>query len=173
MKNTIYIILLSILLQGIAITNSQAQSDQKIITVANEIINNAPNCGLITIDENGHPSIRMMDPFKPDASYTIWMATNPNSKKVSQIQKNPKVSLYYLAQEDVGYVMLQGMATLVNDPNEKAKHWKEGWEAFYPNKEQDYLLIKVRPLSMEVVSYKHNLLGNKKDWGAPKVSVQN
>ncbi len=166
--------ILAVVIAFFAVSNTviQAQNNQLIIKAANEIINSSTNCGLITLDDKGHPSIRMMDPFKPDEGYTIWMATNPNSKKVTQIQKNPKVTLYYTAEENQGYVMLQGMATIVNDPAEKSKRWKPGWEAFYPNKDKDYVLIKVSPLSMEVVSFKYNLLGNKTTWQAPRVSVQ-
>ena len=144
--------------------------ESKIKTAAIEIMTTAKNCALITLDKEGRPIVRMMDPFLPESDFTVWLATNPNSRKAAQIKKNPKVSLYYIEDGSAGYVMLQGNAELVNDPQEKVKHWKDEWEAFYPNKLEAYLLIKVTPLSMEVVSYNHNLLGDPKTWEAPKIT---
>ena len=51
--------------------------------------------------------------------------------------------------------------------------WKEQWDAYYPNKKDDYLLIKVSPDWLEVVSYKHEILGDKKTWAPPRVLFNN
>ncbi len=144
----------------------------KIKAAAREIMTAAKTCSLITIDEEGRPIVRMMDPFLPENDFTVWLATNPKSRKAAQIKKNPKVSLYYVENESAGYVMLQGNAELVNDPKEKVKRWKDEWQAFYPNTKEDYLLIKVTPLWMEVVSYNHNLVGDPNTWEAPKIVFQ-
>ncbi len=166
----IFTLILLIPTKGITQNPSIKDSlETKIKSAAKEIMKDANTCALITLDKDGFPIVRMMDPFLPENDFTVWLATNPNSRKASQIKKNPKVSLYYVEQGSAGYVMLQGNAELINDPEEKVKRWKEGWEAFYPNKLEDYLLIKVTPLSMEVASYNHNLLGDPKTWGAPKV----
>jgi hypothetical protein len=45
----------------------------------------------------------------------------------------------------------------VNDPAQKARHWKESWKRYYTDKEKDYILIQVIPARLEVVSYKHKL----------------
>ena len=167
----IFTILLLIPTKGITQNPSTKDSlEIKIKTAAIEIMTAAKTCALVTLDEDGFPVVRMMDPFIPENDFTVWLATNPNSRKAAQIKKNPKVSLYYIEDGSAGYVMLQGNAELVNDPQEKVKHWKDEWEAFYPNKLEAYLLIKVTPLSMEVVSYNHNLLGDPKTWEAPKIT---
>lgn len=164
----IFTLILLIPTKGIT-QNTKDSLETKIKTAAKEIMKAANTCALVTLNEDGFPVVRMMDPFIPENDFTVWLATNPNSRKAVQIKKNPKVSLYYVEQGSVGYVMLQGNAELVNNPEEKVKRWKEEWEAFYPNKLEDYLLIKVTPLSMEVVSYNHNLIGDPKTWKAPKI----
>ncbi len=126
-------------------------------------------CALITVDDEGRPRVRVMDPFEPEPDFTIWFGTNPKSRKVDQIKNNPKVTLYYLENNNAGYVMIQGTAELVNDKTEKETRWKNEWEAFYPNKPHDYLLIKVTPNWMEVVSYTHNIIGDPETWEPPKV----
>ena len=126
-------------------------------------------CALITLDEENRPRVRAMDPFLPESDFTVWFGTNPNSRKVAQIKNNSKVTLYYLEKGSTGYVMIHGNATLVNNQEEKDTRWKEEWEAFYPNRTEDYLLIKVTPIWMEVVSYTYNILGDPVIWEPPVV----
>lgn len=65
--------------------------------------------------------------------------------------------------------MIHGIAEIVNDQKEKDKRWKAEWEAFYPNKTKDFMLIKVTPEWMEVVSYTHGILGDPVTWEPSKL----
>jgi len=141
--------------------------NNKLLTAAREIMSSAGTCALITLDQEGRPRVRAMDPFLPESDFTVWFGTNVNSRKVDQIKKDPRVTLYYLENEDSGYVMIHGIAQIVDNKKEKEKRWKVKWEAFYPNKLEDYLLIKVLPEWMEVVSYSHGLLGDPITWKPP------
>lgn len=140
-----------------------------IKVVAKEIMTNAKTCALITLDTNNRPRVRMMGTLQSDDDFTVWFGTNPKSRKVEQIKHNPEVTLYYTEEGNSGYVMIQGKAEIVNDAKEKEIHWREDWKAFYPNYPDDYMLIKVSPNWMEVVSYKHNILGNEETWEPVKV----
>ncbi len=146
--------------------NSQIQDSTtiKLLSAAKEIMTAAKTCALITLDSQSAPRVRTMDPFVPENDFTVWFGTNPKSRKVDQIKNNPKVTLYYLEPNSSGYVMLHGLAKLVNDETEKEHRWKPEWEAFYPNKKEDYLLIKVSPLWLEVVSYSHGIVGDIETW---------
>ena len=64
----------------------------KIKLAARQIMTAAATCALITLDNEGHSSIRMMDPFLPEDDFTVWLGTNPNSRKVAQIKRIPGVS---------------------------------------------------------------------------------
>lgn len=144
-------------------------SKEVLLNAARDIIEGASTCALITLDSNGLPSVRVMDPFLPESDFTIWFGTNPKSRKVNQIKNNPKVTLYYLDKNSTGYVVIHGTAKLVNDQSEKDKRWKTEWDAFYPNNTDDYLLIKVSPQRMEVISYAHNIIGDPTTWEVPVV----
>lgn len=148
--------------------HGQYTQDSTILSSAREIMEASPTCVLITLDKK-IPRARTMDPFKPEKDFTVWLATNPNSRKVKEIKKNVTVTLYYQDGEN-GYVSLYGRATLVNDQTEKNKRWKTEWSAFYPNRNEAYLLIKVVPLKLEVISYKREINGNEKTW-QPEVFV--
>lgn len=140
--------------------------------VAREVMTTSKNCALITVDSLGVAHARAMDPFLPEKDFTVWMATNPKSKKVSDIANNPKVTLYYFDKNDPGYVTLQGTATLVNDREKKQKFWKEDWENFYKNRDTDYLLIKVTPEKLYVISEHYKVLGDTITWKVPEAKLK-
>src|SRR6185503_10030455 len=125
-------------------------------------------CALITTGAAGVHA-RAMDPFPPEADMTVWLGTNSRSRKVREIRRHPKVSLYYFNRENQEYVVITGIARLVNDPNEKIKRWKDEWKAFYPNRNNDYLLIKVTPVSLEIISEKKSIFGDPQRWKPPTV----
>ena len=149
--------------------NLQDSTRINLIRAAKEIMNSATYCALITLDEEGRPRVRVMNPFKPEGDLIVWFGTNPNSRKVAQIKNDPRVTLYYLDNDASGYVMIHGMAQLVDDPMEKERRWKDEWKSFYPKKPEGYLLIKVVPEWMEILSTSRGILGDKITWQPPMV----
>ncbi len=135
--------------------------------IAKQIIKNAGTCALITLDSEGTPRARAMDPFPVEDNFEIWFGTNPNSRKVDQIKNDPRVTLYYLDNDASGYVVISGIATLVDDQKQKNKYWKDEWNSFYPDKSHSYLLIKVTPLWLEVLSPPNNIYNDTLTWEPP------
>lgn len=171
MKNFIKALSLSLLLLIFipqkGYTQNTTYDSLKLINAAKEIITPSHTCALITLDDEGLSRVRMMETLPIDDDFTLWFGTNPISRKVEQIKNDARVTVYYADATSTGYVMIQGKAILVNDPIEKEKHWKEGWQSYYPNKEKDFILIKVIPESLEVVSYMHGIMGDTKTWEPP------
>lgn len=160
-----FIVFLYISISSCAQNKKHTDTPNKDIrAVAKEIMANANTCALITVDSLNRPRVRMMGTLKPDKDFTVWFGTNPNSRKVMQINQNPEVTVYYTEEGNSGYIILQGTAQLVNDIKEKETHFKDEWKEFYPNYPDDYMLIKVIPNWLEVVSYKHNILGDTETW---------
>lgn len=147
-------------------------SRETLISAAREIMNTTRYCALITTGRNGRAQARTMDAFAPEADMTVWLATNSRSRKVAEIRRNPKVTLYYFDRESAAYVTIYGTARLVNDKNEKAKRWKEDWKTFYPDRERDYLLIEITPEKLEVVSVNKGIVGDERRWQTPTVNFQ-
>jgi general stress protein 26 len=112
-----------------------------------------------------------MDAFAPEDDLTVWFGTNPNSRKVKEIQRDPRVTLYYFDPQAQGYVTLLGAARLVDDAAAKKTRWKREWEEFYPDRDKGYLLIEVRPELIEVVSPKHGVVGSSEAWAPPAVQI--
>jgi len=140
-----------------------------LLQEAKEIMTNSGTCTLITLDTEGIPRARVMDPFSPEEDLSVWFGTNSKSRKVDQIKNNPRVSLYYFDCNTTDYVLIHGMAKLVNDQNEKEKRWKDEWNDFYPNRTEGYLLIEVSPIWMEILSTSRGIYGDSISWEPPKV----
>jgi general stress protein 26 len=142
----------------------QGFSRDTLITTARQIMTTTRYCALITAGRDGRAHARTMDAFSPEDDMTVWLATNPRSRKVAEIRRNPKVTLYYFDRQSEAYVTLYGTARLVNDKEEKAKRWKEDWKTFYPDRDKSYLLIKVTPERLEVVNVNKGIVGVSPTW---------
>ena len=143
--------------------------DIDLRNAAKDIISSAATCALITLDAQGNPRVRAMETLIPENDFIVWFGTNPKSRKVQQIENNPNVTLYYLDNDQSGYVMMYGKAEIIHDKKAKETHWKEDWKAFYPNKSTDYVLIKVTPEWIEIVSNSRGIYGDSVTWEVPKV----
>jgi general stress protein 26 len=167
---SIFIVLLVPLITNSQQKDNKQNNNSKLISIAKEIMQNAKTCALITIDDKGRPRVRTMDPFAPEENLTVWFGTNSNSRKVKQIKGNSKVTLYYTEKGETGYVMIHGIASIVDDVKAKEKHWKIKWKDFYPDYPHGYMLIKVKPLWLEVISETHGIVGDSITWKPHKVS---
>ena len=144
---------------------------QTLIATAREIMKTARYCALITLDAAGRPHARTMDPFPPEEGMVVWLATNPKSRKVAELRRNQRVTLYYFVHEDQAYVTISGRARIVRDAREKTRHWKDEWKDFYPGRR--YLLIAVIPDKLEVISVKQGIIGDSITWTPPAVTFRN
>jgi len=139
-------------------------AEQKVLQAARKIIDSAYYGTFITMNQNGQPKARIMEPFKPGKHFEIYLATNPRSRKVQEIKHNPVATLHYFDKLRVSYVSLYGKARIVDDDSLKKKLWKAGWERFYKNRGDDYMLIKFEPDYLEVISIPEGLTGDDRTW---------
>jgi general stress protein 26 len=146
--------------------SSAAANRAHILSSARKLMEKARYCALITIGDDGQPQARVVDPFAPDEEMIIWIATNPASRKIAQIKKDPRVTLSYFSPAGFGYVTILGKADLVGVMAEKEKHWKEAWSFLYKDKYRgdDFTLVRVRPQRLEIVSYPDKLINDPKTW---------
>lgn len=169
---------LLILLSLIPFPNLIAQRDQffkqrnvsrdSLLTYAKIIVDSSDSWFLVTVDKTGKPRARVMSPFPLGEDWTIWLGTSPTSRKVKQIKNNPNVVVFYYDSKSYSYVNVSGTARLVNEPELKAKYWKDGWKRYYPDRDKHYILIEVTPHRLEVCSYKYRLFWDD-NWMPPVV----
>ena len=137
-----------------------------ILRAAREVAQKARYATFITIGEDGQPQARIVDALGPDEEFTVWVGTNPVTRKVAEIAKDPRVTVSFFDPAGPAYVTLVGTARLVTDPAEKAKHWKSEWAPFYKNEHRgaDFALLAVFPRRLEVVSQGHGLINDPATW---------
>ena len=154
---------------GVSAQQPKQWTRDELIAAAKKIMATARYCALITLDAKGRAHARTMDPFTPDENMIVWLGTNPKSRKVAEIRRHRRVTLYYFDRESPAYVTISGVGRLVNDPKEKSKRWKDEWKAFYPNRRKGYLLIAVTPRELEIVNEKKGIVGDAVAWNPPTV----
>lgn len=169
MKPVRLVLLLSFLLPTPA--GAQAQpapqhSRGEIVAAATDIVQKARYCTLVTIGEDGHPQARIVDPLGPDAGFTMWIATNPLTRKVAQIRRDARVTLLCFDAATSSYVTVLGRGGIVTDAAEKARRWKAEWTPFYASgaNGSDVMLIRLTPIRLEIVSVERGFAGDPKTW---------
>jgi general stress protein 26 len=137
-----------------------------ILGAARRVMEKARYCSFVTLGEDGSLQARIVDAFPPDEQMVVWIGTNPVTRKVAEVKRDPRATLFCFDPAGPAYVTLIGRADIVADAAEKAKRWKDDWEAFYKDKNRgdDYVLIRLRPRRLEIVSYPDKLLNDPASW---------
>lgn len=154
-------------------TRDETPSRAQVIAAARDIMRSAHFCTLVTIGPGGQPQARIVDPFLPDSNLTIWIATNPLTRKVKEIRHDPRVTLMYFSATTFEYVTVLGTAVLDTNSRDKAGHWKPEWATMYKNQNRgaDYMLVRVKPSRLEVVSVRRGLRNDSTTWRPVIVDV--
>jgi general stress protein 26 len=169
-KNWIYffITFISFLLTGVVNAQNSLNRDT-ILAAASEIIKETVYCALVTIDSTGQPDIRTMNPFSPSGDWITWFATSRYSEKVREIKNNRKVCVYYADHVTAkGYVNITGNAQVIDDKALLIQKKRAYWDNI-PGWQDNFVLIKIVPKTMEVINYKHGLNNDPKTFKAPSV----
>jgi general stress protein 26 len=151
----------------LAVSTSAFAADRAaVLKAASEIARKARYATFITIGEGGQPQARIVDALGPDGDFAVWVATNPATRKVAEIAKDPRVTLTFFEPSLPAFVTLIGTASVVTDPSVKAAHWKEAWAPFYKNESRgaDFALLKFAPRRLEIVSESHGFVNEKGNW---------
>jgi general stress protein 26 len=137
----------------------QVAPDRPILEAARAVMLADSNVALVTVDAMGMPRVRTVRAFVNDRdstssekSFTVWIMTRMNTRKVNQIRRNPNVTLYFNDDARVTYTTIMGVATVHTDPaNPEAKRiYDRGFRDFYwPKFPEGFAMIEVRPRWLE------------------------
>ena len=131
---------------------------------------------LTTIDIVGSPITRAMFNLRnkeqfPEFSeffknqknqFTIYISTNTSSSKVTHLNYNPNMCVYFCDAEDFKGLMLGGSAEIIEDMEIKRKIWLEWWTRYYSEglEDPDYTLLRMEPTNARFY-YKLNQINFK------------
>ncbi|HEX2968520.1 MAG TPA: pyridoxamine 5'-phosphate oxidase family protein [Bacteroidales bacterium] len=165
---TIIIVLVFSLFTATSFSQAGFNKDTLMIA-AREIMTQTTYCGLVTVDKSGQPQVRTMNPFPLKDEFVVWFATSRSSRKVKEINENPRVCVYYADHVAAkGYVNITGNAQVIDDKELLLKMKRDYWEGI-PNWQNNFVLIKIIPATLEVINYKHNLNNDPVTFRAPSV----
>jgi len=105
-------------------------------------------CMLITKEKDSENlSGRPMNISKIDNDGTVWFFTKASSPKTEEIEESKKVSIAIVNESSNNYLMINGLATLVNDKTKMKELWSSILKAWFPLglDDPDMSLIKVTP----------------------------
>jgi len=120
------------------------QNVEKLI----EMVKGVHVCMFITHEENPENLTgRPMGINKIDADGTMWFFTKASSYKVEEISESKKVSIAVANENSQNYLMIHGVATLVNNKSKMKDLWSSMMKAWFPLglDDPDMILIKVIP----------------------------
>ncbi len=142
---------------------SSAAPRERALKIAREIMISARFCTMVTTSE-GEAQARIVDPLEPDDRFSVYVATNPRSRKVSEMRTDPRVTMLYFDTKRLAYVTLVGRATRVEGV-EKSWQYKKEWDGFFDrSRPESYTLFKIVPSRVEVVSASDGLPGDPATW---------
>ena len=110
-----------------------------------EIVDSIPYPLLVTIcPEDDFPQSRPMHLVDHDGN-TMWFATSRSSRKVKQVESNPKVTVLFVDSARYNYASFHGTAVIVEDPARQQTLWRNEWEEDWPAgpSDPDYVIIRV------------------------------
>ena len=175
-RRTIVTLVLTVAFVGAACAREQpapAPSLASPAAAAKELIARTSFATLTTLDEDGAPQSRIVEPFPLEGEFTVWIATNGATRKVRHIERDPRVTVLYFDPSGPGYVSIIGNAAIVRDPAEKARRWKDSWVGFYKdrNRGDDYTLIRVMPTRLEISSPSQKMNNDPVTWQPVTVAI--
>lgn len=139
---------------------------------ARTIVNSVPYPTFITTDARGRPQARTVQPMAPDSGWAVWFATNPRTRKVAEIARQPHVVLHYFDAASKSYVAMAGRARVIRDRATKDAHWNPAWSGFYADRDTSVVLIVVQAEQLEIVSAALGVEGDKATWRPPTLRVR-
>jgi len=84
-----------------------------------EFIKTIPTCVIATSDRNGKTEAAMVYAY-PNEEFTLFLSTNPNSRKAENIRKNPHVSLVFAKPDIMTTVQIDGNIRILEGEEELA-----------------------------------------------------
>ena len=148
-------------------------SDSKILDKVHAVAAKATWAYLATAN-GSQPKVRVVHPaFEGER---VWVATGRASAKARQIEKNPKVELFYQIGADMVHLTVTGKARFIEDLAEKKRIWNGkvfDYELaqFWPGgpESKDFGLMLIEPDRVELTSLPEMTTGKKPEvWRASR-----
>lgn len=107
----------------------------RLLDTTRQIMKSSNSAFLSTIDKEGKPRTRLVDPYDNEGDLTkLLIITRPLSRKIDEIEHNPHATLAFYDKKGNGYVCLFGEAHVARKERKNTKNWKASWDKYYYDK---------------------------------------
>ena len=133
---------------------------KNVLDTALEMMKHSKYCFLITNTKSKWPHARMVQPIIDLKNFEIWLGTNPNLRKIKEINENPYVTVAFYSNSENANLIVYGKAVVETGIRERVKHWIGSWKLFFPNGPggDDFVSIRIEPHELELMNFKKYLV---------------
>ncbi|MEO6276630.1 pyridoxamine 5'-phosphate oxidase family protein [Roseateles sp.] len=128
------------------------------------------SCFFCTLSMSSQLHARPMTVTEVEAGGALWFFTEVDSLKNIELDRDPRVTLFFKEGDNSGHLKLDGTATLVTDPATIHRLWSPKMRAWFTEGENDPRigLLRVDPISGEYWDNRHGtaIAGIKMLFGA-------
>jgi len=117
---------------------------EEAIQKALELANRSTIAMLGTNGDDGYPNIKAMIKMENEGLRAVWFSTNTSSRRVAQLRRDPRVSVYFVDFENWMGLMLVGDVEILQDQASRERLWRDGYEKYYPLgvNDPDYTVLR-------------------------------
>lgn len=125
----------------------QHRSDEEGREKVMDLIKEVEFAQLVTHGTGGVMHSRPMVAVQTDADFSLWFMTKDGSRKVAELEADPRSLLVYSDGNAQNYVSVAGHAEIVRDRAKIRELWSEPMRTWFPQGKDDpsIALICVRP----------------------------
>lgn len=104
-------------------TDTAQPSDRDLLSRAVKVVNNASIGVMTTVDEHGQPHARWMTSVARDGIKSLITLTALSTRKVAQLEADPRVCWMFTAPDYDDVVTLYGSVSIERDPITGMQAW--------------------------------------------------
>jgi len=126
--------------------------DSRAIGKVAKMMRDLDFCMLTTRDEDGALHARpMSNNGEVEFDGDVWFFSDADSRKVREIEAEPRVELSYADPKSYRFISMSGEASIVRDADKKRELWMKELERWFDGgpETDDIVLIKVTPTVVE------------------------
>jgi general stress protein 26 len=126
----------------------------RLTELALEIVRSNPYGFVVTAEESGPPSGRLVQHLAVDGQGRVVFSTSPATRKARRIEAAGEVTYLVEDRQRFAYVSLSGRAEIETSLAARREHWDEGLRAFFPAGPDgdDFVLVVLNTQRIEMWS---------------------
>jgi general stress protein 26 len=131
---------------------------EAVVARARGILDAAYYSFLITTDEHGGSTGRLVQHFDPEHALTLWIGTAATSRKVAHLQVRPRALVTCQSSTSPAYVALDGLVSIHREEEIRRRYWQERWRRFWPDGplSDHYAVLEFRCKRIELIDFSSN-----------------